>query len=192
MNAKNTPDNDAYSDAQIRQENEKLKKQLGIMMNSQYSVKEIDPRLENRFLRYIQDFEEMEKGPKKKIRTLFPNTFTFPPIESMNLEELKLKCNEICEILAQHDIILELQEACPDFLWYDFIINEVLDDLIPVRYPKGMRYHITGCDGYCPGCFQRVFCEAGEEAWPFKEDKPGESDGSISPSFSPVVLIKVP
>jgi hypothetical protein len=158
-----------FSKERLKEENELLKEQLGDEGGVFFGSDHVTPEIENQFLRNIRDFEEADRLPKREIRSLFPDGFIFPEAEGMTRRELRAKLNQILLILEDHGIGLDLIGKVPDEVVYNHIIHEALNDEIPLELPEGFRYHIDGCDGYCPECFQRPYCENGKEPWPEDE-----------------------
>jgi hypothetical protein len=162
-----------FSKERLKEENELLKKQLGVDKNTFFISDQVTPEIENQFLRNISDFEEADRLPKRTIRTLFPDGFELPSADSMTPRELNAKLNQILLILEDHGICLDLIGKVPDSVIYKFILQDALNDEIPLELPEGFRCHIDGCDGYCPECFQRPYCETGKDPWPEDEgEKP--------------------
>jgi len=154
----------------LREENAGLRKKLGIS-KSQYNLDDTTPEMENQFLKNILSFNEMEDGPQIEIRTIFPVNFEFPLPEHLNDEELEDKLDDIEDIFMDNNIFLDLVEKCPDRIIYKYILNEVLSDKIAVSRPTDLRYHISGCDGWCPDCFQQPYCDTWKDIWDENELK---------------------
>jgi hypothetical protein len=152
-------DDEFTSEQELRRDNEILKEQLGISEKPFHTAINLTPYLENQFLRYIKEFEDMERGPKKEILSLFPGDFNFPSLASMSARELTTKLEEIKEILDENNIKFEFVENLPNEKIYEYFVNEELHTEIAFEFPDGMSYHINGCDGICSECFQREYCE---------------------------------
>jgi hypothetical protein len=181
MNDLSEWDDEADSEASLELDNELLKAKLGLSDESTFISEDADPYLQNQFLRYIQAFEEMDKGPKRALITIFPEGFEFPPAAVLDGVQLKEKLRAIEEILEAHGIFLDLAPSLPDEVAYEYILKEVLHHSIPLEFPEGHALHFDGCDGYCPACFQRDFCDHRIEDWsedPYPKEKPGEGDSS--------------
>jgi len=162
-----------FAGEQLRAENEFLKEQLGVDEATYFSSDHTTPEMENQFLRNIIAFEEADRLPQKTIRSLLPDGFELPPAGTMTSGELSSKLNQMLLILEDHGICLDLTEKVPDPVIYEFLLREGLDDAIPMEMPEGFRMHLDGCDGYCPGCFQRPYCETGKDPWPEDEKRRG-------------------
>ncbi|MBD3320832.1 MAG: hypothetical protein GF350_07040 [Chitinivibrionales bacterium] len=131
---------------------------------------DIDPELENSFLNYVKDFEELDKLPKVKLTSLFPPGFTFPPADELTREELENKLDDILDILEEHNIYLELANDVPDDVVYTYLAHDYIlrEDTFPDNN-IGINHIISGCTGWCPDCFQREYCEVCRENWTKKE-----------------------
>ena len=85
-----------------------------------------------------------------------PGTMTDPQIET----ELDLLLN----LLEQQGIGVDLFGAVPDRAVYCWLKKELETTQYAITAPGG-HWHI-GCPSYCPGCFQRPWCELGRAvAW---------------------------
>ena len=158
-------DNEEISEAVLEIDNEILKRNLGLSEGLTFELEDTSPYIQNQFLRNIWAFQEMDKRPQRALSTIFPEGFEFPPVESLDKAQLEEKLRIIEEVLREHSIILDLAPSLPDKLVYEYIIKEVIYQPIPLEFPEGFVLHIDGCDGYCPDCFQRDFCETGIELW---------------------------
>lgn len=181
MNDLSEWDDGKNAEAGLELDNELLNKKLGLSEGTMFFSEDADPYLQNQFLRYIQAFEEMDRGPQRALITIFPEGFEFPPAASMDGVQIKEKLKAIKEVLEAYGIFLELAPALPDEQVYEYIIQEVIHQPIPLEFPEGFALHLDGCDGYCPGCFQRGFCEHRIEDWPedpHRKEKPDDGDSS--------------
>ena len=176
MNDLSEWDDEEESEASLELDNELLKQKLGLTNETTFFSEDADPYLQNQFLRYIEAFEEMDNGPHKPLRTIFPEGFEFPPATSLDKAQLKEKLMAIEEILKTHGMALDLAPSLPDEVAYAYVIDEILNRSIPLEFPEGHVLHFDGCDGYCPGCFQRDFCDHRIEDW--EEDAEKEKGAS--------------
>ncbi|MBN1485683.1 MAG: hypothetical protein JXA37_13295 [Chloroflexia bacterium] len=149
---------------EIERENQALKRsiyELGGIFNEMPGD---DPYVLNQFLRYVLDFERMEQGAKRPLRSIFSPEFVFPALERLPPAQLQLKLEEIERILWEHRIFIDLVEDLPLEQVYAYIVDHVLAEEIPVEFPEGLNLHFTGCSGCCSDCFQLAYCEVGQEA----------------------------
>ncbi len=159
---------------EIRKDNEILEARLRERGGATGFGGDMDPRLRNEFLRHVLAFEEMSEGPKRTIRSLFPDDFDFPAPESMTPEALEKKLDEILDVLEANLIVLELQAGLQAVDAYKYFLGSVMDSEISLERIPDMWLHLDGCDGSCPDCFQNGCCETGQEMYP---DGCGPSDG---------------
>ena len=152
------------SELDLTLENQALLDDLKIMGMGEYGKSgDLDPGLENAFLKHVMMFEEADRQPHEKIRTLFPDDFGFPPADSMTAGELAAKLAAIRSVLEPHQIYLELHPV-PDKAAYEYFVNEVLnDDVMFPDPPEGFRTVLDGCSGCCDECFQKDYCDAAKE-----------------------------
>jgi hypothetical protein len=164
-----------FSKERLREENDRLRQGIENEGGLFFKAPAMTPELENEFLQHVLDFESADRMPKRTIRSLFPDGFEFPPADGLTRRELSAKLNQILLILEDHGICLDLVGKVPDRMVYDHLLQEALNDEIPLELPEGFHYHMDGCDGYCPECFQRPYCETGKDPWPEDEgDSAGE------------------
>jgi len=145
-------------------ENELLKERLGLSDFCSYFAADMAPPVLNDFLRHISFMEDI--GPQKPIRSLFPPNTTFPPAEEITETELVGRVEFLEDILMDNGILLELSPTLPADITYKYIVEEMLPDLIPDNIPERGALHYNGCGGWCPGCFQKDYCEMKKELWP--------------------------
>jgi hypothetical protein len=160
-----------FEKERLKEENEFLKEQLGLGEQQFSASPKTTPELENQFLQNIKNFEEADQLPKRTIRSLLPDDLDLAPADGIDERELSRRLNRILLILEDHGICLDLIGRVPDEVVYHYLLTEALNDELPMELPEGFIYHIDGCDGYCPQCFQRPYCETGKDPWP--EDEAG-------------------
>ena len=77
-------DDEENSEAGLELDNELLKAKLSLSDESTFVSGDADPYIQNQFLRYIQAFEEMDRGPTRALITIFPEGFEFPSAASLD------------------------------------------------------------------------------------------------------------
>jgi len=168
-----------FSKERLKEDNEFLKEQLGVDEQQYFVASRTTPELENLFLRNIKEFEEADKLPKRSVRSLLPDGFELPSADRLTRSDLGRKLDQILSILEDHGISLDLVGKVPNAVVYNYLIQGGLDDEIPLELPEGFHYHIDGCDGYCPQCFQRPYCETGKDPWPEDDTDKNRSADSV-------------
>lgn len=168
------PDDD---DLELTLENQALESELAARGEPIEMKPGTDPKLHNEFLKHIIAFHDMDNGPRVPMRSLFPEDYRFPPVDSLSDAELEAKLDDILRILYEHHIVVDLTEKLPDRLTYQHLVKDVIPkDQVSAENPTGMTMHIDGCDGGCPECFQKDYCESAKENWPELFDKKAVND----------------
>jgi hypothetical protein len=126
--------------------------------------KNLDPSLENAFLKSIIAFEEGDKDLKIPMRAIFPDDYKFPPVGSMSKKVLSDKLDDIIRIFEDHHIELDFSEEVPDKVLYKYLVETcIAKEMIEASIPAGTVVHLTGCTGFCEECFQKDYCPDIEE-----------------------------
>ena len=124
------------------------------------------------------------KPVRKKLKEqLYPHFVTKSP-ERMNDEEISIEMRKLTERLADIRIIIEFKEGIPPRLAYMQLL-EALDEQWEM-INDGL-WHLDGCTGYCPGCFQRPWCEFGCQSCWTEDEEEGKMclDDSLKEYVSP-------
>lgn len=83
-------------------------------------------------------------------------------------EEIEAELHRLFTHMKDSPFCLELVEDLPARLVY-VLIREALEQ--EFEFIAAGSWHIDGCGGYCPGCVQRPWCEAGGSLrWPEDEE----------------------
>ena len=95
------------------------------------------------------------------IRDLFPASFKFPSVNSLDEETLRLKLREIFTRLEENGITLRLQERVPARVVYAYFTAECLrEEIMFPGMPNGYSQVLDGCNTLCVECFQAKWCDA--------------------------------
>ena len=133
-----------------------------------YHFPPIDPGIspDNDWLRFENWLQD--KPVRSRLRDLLPPGFKPAPSEELADEALLPLLEELAERLHEIHFSVDLMTNVPSRLVYEYLL-EMLDDewdIIEEGY-----WHLDGCTGYCPGCFQRPWCEFGTSScWPEDEE----------------------
>ncbi len=93
-----------------------------------------------------------------------------PSSEGLTDDQMRRELDEIIENLAGRSVIVSLHDGVPLPLQYAYLKSVVDEEEFEVGPPHAFTV-LDGCSGYCPQCFQRPWCEAGNEpGWPEDED----------------------
>jgi hypothetical protein len=86
--------------------------------------------------------------------------------------DVRRNLRKIKEALARRGVVVDLQRDVPRRLVYAYLLQALKEEEFQYA-AAGSRLHLTACTGYCPGCFQRPWCEQGKMAkWP-EDEKAG-------------------
>ncbi len=127
---------------------------------------DIDPEIENVFLKNILAFEEAEYKPFYEIIGVDPKDF--PPVDLLSEIEIKTYFNKLIKIFEDHKVFYDVNETVPVEVSYKFLIEDYLLSESQ-QLPEGFNHVIDGCSGDCPGCFQADYCKNKDDIWPPEE-----------------------
>jgi len=110
-------------------------------------------------------FEQWMQGKpvRQKLSEMLLQTTAFRMAGAIGDDEIEaeLKCLE--NALDQAGYRHSLNPDVPARLVYAYLYK-MLDETFEVDEPGEGGWCIDGCSGYCPGCFQRPWCEFGESS----------------------------
>jgi hypothetical protein len=91
------------------------------------------------------------------IEQLTPNYRPKSP-DDLTDEDIMSELQALSDHLAKIGVAIDLREEIPPRLVYEHLL-EILEEEFDI-VGEGF-WHLDGCTGYCPGCFQRPWCETG-------------------------------
>ncbi|MBN2001484.1 hypothetical protein JW935_28330 [candidate division KSB1 bacterium] len=91
--------------------------------------------------------------------------------EQLSEEELSAELDYLYDLLFEAGFYIDYKEDIPPQLVYENVVDH-LDEEFELM-TEGF-WHLDGCTGYCPGCFQRPWCEAGGEVCWREDEEAGE------------------
>jgi hypothetical protein len=104
-----------------------------------------------------------------------PQTLKFKKPEEVSEDELPAALEQLCEAIHQTGIGIGLQDDLPDRLLYAYLLESLGDTFELSNAEKGFGgWHIDGCSGYCPGCIQRPWCDAGQTSCWTEDEEAGK------------------
>jgi len=159
-------------------ENQNLQNEISLRGGYTEKNDDLDPRLENEFLRNVLAFEEADEEEPVPIRSIFPDDYSFPVASTMSEKELETKVGDIEERLSQHHIEVGFANELPIDVLYSCLREMcVSEDFNPATADAGFSFVLDGCSGYCPDCLQKPYCKNAEELYGDEDDEwKGESE----------------
>ncbi len=146
----------------INQENFVMKSKLILKGGLLHDNTEIDPELENIFLKNVLAFENAEIKPLYEILDIDPREY--PPVDLLSEDEISNYLQKLISLLEAQRFHLQLQESVPNNIIYQFLTKEYL--LEQTKNIPGINCFIDGCGGDCPSCFQKDYCSIKDDIWP--------------------------
>jgi len=116
-------------------------------------------------------FELWLKGEpaRKTITEQLPETFTIKNPTDIPEEEIEAELEKLLEAVDQAGYGISLNDDVPARIVYQHIL-EWIGETFELS-GSGGGWTFDGCSGYCPGCFQRPWCETGNGCcWPEDEE----------------------
>lgn len=147
---------------ELHQENFVLKSKIILKGGIMSEMSEMDPSIENMFLKNVMAFEEAEYKPVFEMIGI--NMDDFPKAETLSKEEIEKYLKEIIELLENNNMLFEINEGVPANISYKFLTEDYL--LEESQVIPGFTMHIDGCSGDCPDCFQIDYCDTKNDIWP--------------------------
>lgn len=107
------------------------------------------------------------KAVRKKLKNQIEGFATFKEPNQLKLEEAESELKRLQASVQKVGFSFSLNNGIPAQVVYEYIW-ETLEEFFELD--EGGGWSLDGCSGYCPGCFQRPWCDSGlEMSWP--EDK---------------------
>lgn len=118
-------------------------------------------------------FEQWVQGKpiRRKLKEQLPSDYTPGNPDHLADEEIISELRELFAQLADIRISVDIQDGLPPRLVYEYLL-EVLEDEFDI-IGDGF-WHLDGCTGYCPGCFQRPWCETGSQSCWQEDEQAGK------------------
>jgi|GEM_PF-1489730 len=162
-------------------ENQALELDLTLKRGFEFDETSADPKLQNKILKSYELYEDLDEQPKRPMRSLFPEECIFPSAVQLSRKELSEKLAYILEIFSYNNIDVALNRKLPDESLYTYLTTEVIphEETFPA-HDKGFTYVIDGCDGYCPDCFQKDYCDTKDKiGWDEEGADPDSGDDAV-------------
>ncbi|MFP4416531.1 MAG: hypothetical protein ACOC41_05435 [Chitinivibrionales bacterium] len=146
----------------LKLENESLRDEIALRGGFSHKSEQLDPELENAFLKNVMAFEEALDEPEVPIRSFFPSGYEFPPVTSLTDEQITNKLDEIQNILSLHHVEFGFVENLPDRVLYKHMVEEYIPNgsVPPIAIGSWV---LDACSGCCEDCFQRPYCSTAND-----------------------------
>lgn len=100
-----------------------------------------------------------------------PNGFILKRPEEFTEEEIGPALDHLAEVLHNIDYGISLNDGMPPRLVYENLFEHLGEEF---EFNPGGGWCYDGCSGYCPGCFQRPWCETGESSCWSEDEEAGK------------------
>lgn len=108
---------------------------------------------------------------RKKLRDQLPKNYQPVPPYQLTAITVKKALVTLNNALEEIGYGYDLRNGIPEKVIYQYLW-ETLEEVFELDGEGG--WVLDGCSGYCPGCFQRPWCETGKEShWP-EDEKAGK------------------
>ncbi len=152
----------------LEQENFLLESKIILKGGDIHRCSDIDPEIENQFMKNIIAFEEAELKPLYEIIDVNPDDF--PPAEKLSKDEINSKFNLLIKCFEDQGFSYDVSDKVPVEVSYRFLTEDYLHEPHEVL-PDNFGWHIDGCSGDCPSCFQVNYCDSVNDIWTPEELK---------------------
>lgn len=118
-------------------------------------------------------FEQWMKGKtvRGKVRERLPDRFRPKPSKELTDAQIEPELNKLSRHLARMNISVCFNEGVPPRLAYEALLEDLEEEVETIQYGT---FVFDGCTGYCPGCFQRPWCETGTSSCWSEDEEAGE------------------
>lgn len=120
-------------------------------------------------------FERWVKG--ESVREAIINQFTihekFLPADQVNDEKIDSELSRLIDAIEATGNGVSLSSGIPARLAYRELM-EWINEAHELSGPDGGGWYYDGCGGYCPGCFQRPWCESGNSSCWTEDEEAGK------------------
>ncbi len=100
-----------------------------------------------------------------------PKGFVLKRPEELSDEEIGPALENLAEVLNDLGYRISLREGTPPRLVYENLLEHLGEDF---EFDPGGGWCYDGCSGYCPGCFQRPWCDIGASSCWTEDEEAGK------------------
>jgi len=108
---------------------------------------------------------------KKTLRAQLPKDFQVIPPDQLTEITAKEALNNLGEALNLIGYGFDLRNGIPAKVMYQYLWITLAEEF---DLDGEGGWVLDGCDGYCPGCFQRPWCDTGQESHWTEDEKAGK------------------
>ena len=108
------------------------------------------------------------KPTRKKVKDQLKHQYVAKNPADLSEDELMAELEKLVDLLAEIHFSVDYKDDVPDRLAYENLLGVLKEefDLLDEGW-----WHVDGCSGYCPDCFQRPWCDFGiQSCWPEDEE----------------------
>lgn len=118
-------------------------------------------------------FERWMKGLPLRLRLIdqLAGVYSIKNPQDLDDATLASELELLTKALAKVRISVDLKMDVPLQLVYTYVLEQLPEEFILMV--EGCM-HLDGCSGYCPGCFQRPWCEFGTQSCWTEDEQIGE------------------
>jgi hypothetical protein len=100
-----------------------------------------------------------------------PENFVLKRPEELTDDEIGLELEDLALILSNLGYGISLNDGIPPRLVYENLLEHLGEDF---EFDPGGGWCYDGCSGYCPGCFQRPWCDTGQGSCWTEDEEAGK------------------
>ena len=105
---------------------------------------------------------------REKLRNKLALEEVLLPSTELTDAQIEQALTHVLPALERLQISFERDEGMPARLFYEEVL-EALEEDYEILAP-GTTWHLDGCDGFCPECRRRPWCDNGLTLWPEDEE----------------------
>lgn len=131
---------------------------------------------------------------RDKLKSRFPPDFVIKEAENLTDEQIIPELERLQRELERFHCSIDLKEDIPPRLVYEDLLEFLEEE---TDFIMTGCWHLDGCTGYCPGCFQRPWCEFGTSScWNEDEESgcmvfPESVKRYVSPSPVSLAILRI-
>lgn len=136
------------------------------------------------------------KPTSQTITKQLADTFQIKPLAEIPPEKLPKELENLAEAMSKKGYYIGLNDGIPDELVYEEVFDWIGEDHLMMDGSGLGRCVFDGCSGYCPGCFQRPWCDTGNSSCWTEDEEAGkmfiieELQKYVSPSPQSLTILQ--